>query len=194
MVNTATGAVEQRLDYDAYGNVLLDTNPGFQPFGFAGGDANLYAYVGNDPVNWVDLGGLEGTNLTLITTHTWYDLGKGTHSTIHIPSLFFDPAGSYVPESGNRRGSGESFFDEDFSLENFLKDLRQHGIDPTIVELPITPEQEKSIRDKLNKHGGADNGYCAVAVCDVIYEICGIDPDEFPAELEENAKKAKNRK
>ena len=27
----------QRLDYDAFGQVLLDTNPGFQPFGFAGG-------------------------------------------------------------------------------------------------------------------------------------------------------------
>src|SRR5207302_1808715 len=27
----------QRMDYDAFGNVLLDTNPGFQPFGFAGG-------------------------------------------------------------------------------------------------------------------------------------------------------------
>jgi hypothetical protein len=25
------------MDYDAWGNVLLDTNPGFQPFGFAGG-------------------------------------------------------------------------------------------------------------------------------------------------------------
>jgi len=27
----------QRLDYDEFGNVLDDTNPGFQPFGFAGG-------------------------------------------------------------------------------------------------------------------------------------------------------------
>jgi RHS repeat-associated protein len=25
------------MDYDAFGNVLSDTNPGFQPFGFAGG-------------------------------------------------------------------------------------------------------------------------------------------------------------
>ena len=30
-------AVVQRLDYDEFGNVLQDTNPGFQPFGFAGG-------------------------------------------------------------------------------------------------------------------------------------------------------------
>ena len=27
----------EQLDYDSYGNVLADSNPGFQPFGFAGG-------------------------------------------------------------------------------------------------------------------------------------------------------------
>jgi RHS repeat-associated protein len=80
------------LAYDAYGRVLSDTNPGFQPFGFAGGlgdadtglvrfglrdydpetgrwttqdpiglaggDTNLYAYVGGDPINAVDPTGL----------------------------------------------------------------------------------------------------------------------------------------
>jgi RHS repeat-associated protein len=87
VVNVANGAVAQRIDYDAFGKVLMDTNPGFQPFGFAGGiydrdtklvrfgardyDAetgrwtakdpigfagspNLYAYVDNDPINWID--------------------------------------------------------------------------------------------------------------------------------------------
>jgi RHS repeat-associated protein len=37
VVNTATGTIVQRMDYDAFGNVIQDTNPGFQPFGFAGG-------------------------------------------------------------------------------------------------------------------------------------------------------------
>jgi RHS repeat-associated protein len=91
VVDVATGAVAQRLDYDEWGRVLVDTNPGFQPFGFAGGlydhatglvrfgardydaevgrwtakdpirfaggDENIYAYVGGDPVNLVDPGG-----------------------------------------------------------------------------------------------------------------------------------------
>lgn len=37
VVEASSGAVVQRMDYDAWGNVLVDTNPGFQPFGFAGG-------------------------------------------------------------------------------------------------------------------------------------------------------------
>jgi len=37
VVNTSTGAVVQRMDYDDWGKVINDTNPGFQPFGFAGG-------------------------------------------------------------------------------------------------------------------------------------------------------------
>jgi RHS repeat-associated protein len=91
VVDAATGAVAQRLDYDEWGRVLVDTNPGFQPFGyagglydsatglvrfgardydaevgrwtakdpirFAGGDENIYAYVGGDPVNLVDPSG-----------------------------------------------------------------------------------------------------------------------------------------
>jgi len=37
VVNSQTGVVTQRIDYDAWGKVLSDSNQGFQPFGFAGG-------------------------------------------------------------------------------------------------------------------------------------------------------------
>ncbi|HEY0144154.1 MAG TPA: DUF4329 domain-containing protein [Thermoanaerobaculia bacterium] len=37
VVNATTGMIAQSLSYDEFGNVLSDTNPGFQPFGFAGG-------------------------------------------------------------------------------------------------------------------------------------------------------------
>ncbi len=37
VVNTADGSVAQRLDYDAFGQIALDTLPEFQPFAFAGG-------------------------------------------------------------------------------------------------------------------------------------------------------------
>ena len=37
VVSSSTGAVVQRIDYDEWGRVTSDSNPGFQPFGFAGG-------------------------------------------------------------------------------------------------------------------------------------------------------------
>ncbi len=37
VVDAATGAIVQRLDYDEFGQIISDTNPSFQPFGSAGG-------------------------------------------------------------------------------------------------------------------------------------------------------------
>lgn len=37
VLDTVAGTVAQRIDYDSFGRVTTDTNPGFQPFGFAGG-------------------------------------------------------------------------------------------------------------------------------------------------------------
>lgn len=41
VVDVASGEVKQKLMYSEFGEILQDTNPGFQPFGFAGG---LYDY------------------------------------------------------------------------------------------------------------------------------------------------------
>lgn len=37
IVNASTGMIAEQISYDAWGNVTSDSNPGFQPFGFAGG-------------------------------------------------------------------------------------------------------------------------------------------------------------
>ena len=37
VVNTSTGEVAQNMVFDEFGNLQSDSNPGFQPFGFAGG-------------------------------------------------------------------------------------------------------------------------------------------------------------
>lgn len=37
VVDASTGTVAQLIEYDAFGRITTDTNPGFQPFGFAGG-------------------------------------------------------------------------------------------------------------------------------------------------------------
>lgn len=88
LVKVTDGTVLQKMDYDEFGRVLTNTNPTYQPFGFAGGiylrlpglvnfkaryydaeigrwtskdpirfdanDTNLYGYVANDPINWID--------------------------------------------------------------------------------------------------------------------------------------------
>ena len=97
VVDASTGVVAQRMVHDEWGQVIEDTNPGFQPFGFAGGiydpdtglvrfgardydptigrwtakdpilfdggQANLYAYVGDDPLNRFDPRGLSDYHL-----------------------------------------------------------------------------------------------------------------------------------
>ena len=37
IINTATGALAEQLNYNTFGVVTTDTNPGFQPFGYTGG-------------------------------------------------------------------------------------------------------------------------------------------------------------
>ena len=37
VIDISTGNIVQQINYDEWGNITLDTNPGFQPFSFAGG-------------------------------------------------------------------------------------------------------------------------------------------------------------
>ncbi|MBK7575336.1 MAG: hypothetical protein IPP09_00355 [Elusimicrobia bacterium] len=52
VVNATSGAIAQRMDYDSWGNITNDTNPGFQIFGYAGGlhdpDTKLTRYGARD--------------------------------------------------------------------------------------------------------------------------------------------------
>jgi RHS repeat-associated protein len=95
VVADGAGSVVKRIDYDTFGNIVIDTNSsltlpfGFagglhdrdtglvkfgyrdydpetgrwtakDPIGFAGGDTDLYGYVANNPVNYIDPYGLTG--------------------------------------------------------------------------------------------------------------------------------------
>jgi RHS repeat-associated protein len=93
VVDVATNAVVQQLEYDAWGRVLADTSPGFQPFGFAGGlhdpdtgvvrfgardyDAESGRWVAKDPIGFD--GGIN---------HYEY--------AASAPTSFADPTGKFV--------------------------------------------------------------------------------------------------
>jgi len=63
-------------DYDAFTGRWTSKDP----IGFAGGDVNLYGYVMNDPVNWVDVVGLywEYSQSSGQMTHVDNKTGKST--------------------------------------------------------------------------------------------------------------------
>ena len=52
VVKTTDGTLVQRMDYNEFGQVITDTNPGFQPFGFVSGlydrDTNFVRFGARD--------------------------------------------------------------------------------------------------------------------------------------------------
>ena len=99
MVNSVTGAITQRIDYDTFGNVTADSNPGFQPFGFAGGiydpatglvrfgardyDARTGRWTAKDPIGFA--GG--DANLYRYARNDALNLIDPSGTAMHQPSL-----------------------------------------------------------------------------------------------------------
>jgi len=111
--------------YNPFGNVISDSNPGWQPFGFAGGmydsdtgltrfgardydpetgrwtikdpirfdggDSNLYGYVLNDPINFVDPLGL-----------IWVTVGTEYDWRYNVPRVLFQGIASWIGSGGER--------------------------------------------------------------------------------------------
>lgn len=97
------------------------------PIGFAGGDTNLYAYVGGDPVNGVDPSGLK------TTVSLYPGAGPFNHIGISVGSQ---------PSIGNYPGG-------------FFYDQIDKGKTPIkSVTFDTTPEQEAAIQRSLNQGQG----------------------------------------
>jgi RHS repeat-associated protein len=95
VVDAASGTVAQRIDYDEFGIVTNDSNPGFQPFGFAGGlydrdtglvrfgardyDAETGRWTGKDPARF----GGGGTNLYAYVGSDATTLGDATGLAVY---------------------------------------------------------------------------------------------------------------
>jgi len=138
VVNVDSGAIVQRLDYDEFGRVLTDTNPGFQPFGFAGGlydadtglvrfgardydaytgrwtardpalfgggQANLYAYVHNDPINYVDITGEQAVEVIFLSRSIGGNEGEALRPTHHAGVVVNFGDEAWIIEGGPAAG------------------------------------------------------------------------------------------
>lgn len=104
VVNATTGAIAQRIDYDAFGNPTYVTGlPNFQPFGFAGGltdadtglvrfgardyDPSVGRWTSKDPI------GFEGLDSNLFAY------------ALQDPVNLFDPTGLIAPLAGAALGA-----------------------------------------------------------------------------------------
>ncbi len=104
VIDTTTNEIVQRMDYDPFGQITIDTNPGFQPFGFAGGlynrdtgltrfgardyDAEIGRWTAKDPILFQG----DGTNL----------YGYAINDSIN----FIDPNGKFINVATGLIGAG----------------------------------------------------------------------------------------
>jgi RHS repeat-associated protein len=178
IIDTATGVIAQEMSYDVWGNILMDSNPDFQPFGFAGGlydadtqltrfgfrdydavsgrwtskdpikftggDTNLFGYVFNDPVNFIDENGLiapwvvTGIIYGVVPAYITYRQGGGS-GDIALSFIFgfasgalpvFNKFGNLKPKSLKEIADGLK------GLESSLLDAIG-GLGPQVAEILI---------------------------------------------------------
>jgi RHS repeat-associated protein len=140
----ADGTVVQRLDYDAFGRVLQDTNPGFQPFGFAGGlydddtglvrfgarDYDAYAgrWTAKDPILFRG----EGSNLYLYVAAD--PINRFDPDGLYSLSIGVSFAGGVFGFGGNISFAGTFIFDENGVSESAFNVTVGKGVSGTVYQ------------------------------------------------------------
>ncbi len=171
VIKVSDGTIVQRIKYGEFGQVLSDTNSGFQPFGFAGGiydtdtklvrfgardynpqigrwmskdpigfsggDTNLYRYVGNDPVNFVDMNGTDRTEVL-------------TKAGTHVGVLIYDPqmpGNNVLIDQGPREFSLGMFLNQEVPSVVDLNYSVPRNIGLRIPSTTIKQSRESDYRD-----------------------------------------------
>jgi len=216
VVKLSTGTVMQMMEHDEFGRVLQDTNPGYQPFGFAGGlydwdtklvrfgardyDPETGRWTSKDPIlfgggdsnlyaylNNDPVNGIDPSVLKTTVVITT-DLGVGSHAAVHITN-----GGNpvlYDPSGSylnSRRGSGDTFGGSDANLGSFAQYHRNLGSGVQLIEFNTTPGQEAAIVNNIYNRGGGGFFGCASSVSSVL-GMCGINPTSFPGNLGDQAR------
>ena len=199
VVDTNSGNIVQRMDFDTWGNILNDTNPGFQPFGFAGGLYDQHtsmtrfglrdyeAWAGRwtlkDPIRFnggdSNLYGYVGGNpLQFIDPFGLAEMviwGPHVQQNTHGHASLFLNDGTYISNWPVNNGS-DAF--DDTRPPNFDQDLLDEGFEP--IYIPINGLDESAIKEwwesKLESGPYWHNLYnnCSDTVVDAL-EKGGID-------------------
>jgi RHS repeat-associated protein len=201
VVNAATGVGVQRLDYDAFGNILRDTNPGFQPFGFAGGlydadtglvrfgardyDASLGRWLSIDPTSFD--GGDSNLYTYGLSNPLFYVDPLGTDVTVivnnndvivgtHVGLYVNDANGKVLYDPGGSyrtgtRGTGDAFYDDEVDIADYLKYQRTDG--PTVDEFDFvtTPVEDQTIIERIQNQHGCPPLFCATCAGEILRGI-----------------------
>jgi RHS repeat-associated protein len=164
IVDAASGAITEQITYDEYGNVLSDTSPGFQPFGFAGGlydqgtkllrfgardyDPSVGRWTTKDPI----LFGAGDTNLYNYVFNdpvNQYDL-RGTQCGTCKLKNFQDPAKDVAQEAAEKAATsaakmGAKNLGEDPARQtrNIQNGIKKATTNPAIREYKDLEEQDK---------------------------------------------------
>jgi RHS repeat-associated protein len=150
---------------------------------------NLYAYVGNDPINKADR---TGKDTILIT---WYNSwGIGWHSAIYVSGphgtrdgFLWDPNGGFsrTDEYGGRDDGGDSGTFENQSLNGYLaKD--SEGWTVRLQTFSTSQKEETSIKD-FALNNGYHGGISCASQCSSVLKGLGIEGSWRPGAVADNA-------
>ena len=184
VVDTNTGAFAQMLGYDEFGNVLGDTSPGFQPFGFAGGlydpdtklvrfgardyDPQTGRWTAKDPIQF----GARDANLYDYVFADPVNVidPNGMDTWIEGP-VAPEPQGHLSLNVGDPRGEYDSYsFGVNDQLPGFLpgqvyRDVSKGGAFEPGYYLRTTPEEDAIAREALERIVGNRAPYRAGRTC-----------------------------
>jgi RHS repeat-associated protein len=149
VVRTADGVVVQQLAFDEFGRQMVNTNPGFQPFGYAGGltdqqtglvrfgardyDAEVGRFTSKDPS-----GLLSGENLYVYASSDVVNridpTGLCDCDKERLKRLNPDNANFTRKRGATNPNKVEPYFTPDFEskLESAIREMNKQGVNPQI--------------------------------------------------------------
>lgn len=176
--------------YDPYTGRFLSPDP----IHFKGGDANLFRYVRNNPLRYVDPSGL---TTIVFTTFTF---GVGSHSAIAVVNdktgtvTIYDPGGSF--NYNGEGGSGGYFEGDQQLLEEFLKYQENTSGSVDLQYFNTTEAEEKAIVDSFTGNDDKDPGpgNCAISTSEKLRNanrFKKINPTFLPGRLHDQLRRVR---